>query len=430
MSAELRRTENRKSALGGTSGVFPGQQLRLAVGAGIIRSERYSIPESSYQPASLDLRLGDTAYRLRSSFLPGSEAVDDKLHDYSMGTLDLRDGAVLERDRPYLVPLCEELVLPPGVRARTNPRSSTGRLDVFTRVVTDKGHHFDEIPDGYVGRLYLEVVSRSFTIKVQTGLALNQLRLISGRAACSDDDIVRLHDKAPLLFDRHRPVAAEELRVAGGLFLSVDLSRMDFVGYRAKKNSSLLDLSRTAFYDPGDYWERLKPERKQRFVLEPEEFYLLVSRERVRIPPMYAAEMAAYDPTSGELRTHYAGFFDPGFGDVAAGGAGLGTPAVLEVRAHDVPFMIEHEQRVCKLTYERMQSEPERVYGVGMGSRYQRQYLALGRQCGGSGMRGGVGRELLVRLRPSNGRSVGRHNDHIVADASPVMSTAARCRRG
>jgi dCTP deaminase len=357
------------------SGILPGQTIRGLVRDGHIRSA-LTIEPDQIQPASLDLRLGEKAYRLRCSFLPGEATVSEKVNEYSMEVLDLRDGAVLERNRPYLIRLAETLSLPPTVRARANPRSSTGRLDIFTRVVTDHGLHFDDVQEGYSGPLWLEVVSRSFTVKVRTGMALNQLRFVMGDAECSDDDLRALHHSDPILFTKR---LSADAKFGGGVFLSIDLSRREFVGYRARKNSALLELDRIHYYQPRDFWERLPPDRGGRLVLEPEEFYLLVSLERIRIPSSYAAEMAAYDPTSGELRTHYAGFFDPGFGCVDPE-LPQGTHAVMEVRAHDVPFALEHGQRVCKLTFERMQVEPETIYGQGIGSRYQRQYLALGKQ--------------------------------------------------
>jgi dCTP deaminase len=362
-----------------TSGVLPRQALRTLVAAGAISSPQ-GVPERNLQPASVDLTLGTVAYRLRCSFLPGSFPVEQKLRDYQMGSLDLTDGAVLEQNRPYLIPLNERLRLPSGVRGRTNPRSSTGRIDVFTRVVTDYGQHFDEVKEGYEGGLYLEVVPRSFTIKVKAGLTLNQLRLTNGAARLSDAELIELGATDPIVYPGGSEYPDERAVVSDGLFLSVDLSGEGrrFAGYKARKSSALLDLQRTGYYNVRDFFERVEP-REGRLILDPEDFYLLVSRERVRIPPDYAAEMAAYDPTSGELRTHYAGFFDPGFGDVPPGER-AGTPAVLEVRAHDVPFALEHGQRLCRLTFERMAERPEAAYGSAIGSRYQRQYLALGRQ--------------------------------------------------
>ena len=367
--------------LSNAPGVLPRQVLRSAIEAGWIGTST-SIPDANVQPASLDLTLGPVAYRLRCSFLPGRDTVRDKLRDYQMGEIDLTRGAVLEQNRPYLIPLAERLRLPAGVKARANPRSSTGRLDVFTRVLVDRGQHFDSIPDGYEGELFLEVVPRSFTIKVRTGNRLNQLRLLAGAAGVPDAELLERHQRDPLVYAPATVSPDESALLSGGLFLSVDLSRtrrLQYVGYRARKSSALIDLDQTGRYEISDFWERVSADRDGRLILEPEEFYLLVSRERVRIPPDYAAEMSAYEPTSGELRTHYAGFFDPGFGHVEGGDA-PGTAAVLEVRAHDVSFALEHGQRLCRLTFEKMQAAPDQAYGASIGSRYQRQYLALGRQ--------------------------------------------------
>jgi dCTP deaminase len=363
------------------SGVFPSQWLRAAIHKGLIGAASPVLDEA-IQPASLDLRLGETAYRLQCSFLPGAKAVEDRLPPLLMGEVDLRDeGAILEQNRPYLIPLLEELDLPAHVRGRTNPKSSTGRLDVFTRVITDGGHGFDSVRPGYRGRVWLEVVPRSFTIKVRAGLSLNQLRLVVGEPAITDADVRELHARTPLLFRDGDPVPEEKLRVAGGgFFLGLDLSgeRDDgSVGFRAKKNSQLVDLSRRD-HEPAEFWEPIRREHEG-VVLEPEEFYLLMSAESVRVPPQVAAEMTAYDPTSGELRTHYAGFFDPGFGHDDGGGQ-QGSRAALEVRAHDVPFLIEHGQPVCKLAFERMAEEPETLYGAGIGSNYQGQEVTLGKQ--------------------------------------------------
>jgi dCTP deaminase len=313
---------------------------------------------------------------LRCSFLPGADhSVEQRLEDFVMGEVDLtRDGAVLETNRPYLIPLLEELDLPPEIRGKANPKSSTGRIDVFTRLITDNGQRFDEIAPGYRGRLYLEVSSSTFTIKVHPGLALNQLRLMHGRAVVSDEELALAHKRQSVLFVNGLRVADDELQRVDGVVLGLDLTGDDHgtVGYRAKRNSRLLDLSAVGGHDPADYWEPVVCERGDQVVLEPEEFYLLLSAEAVSIPREFAAEMAAYEPTSGELRTHYAGFFDPGFGfDPSADRTG--SRAALEVRAHDVPFMIEHGQRVCKLTFEHMLEVPARLYGQGIGSNYQHQ---------------------------------------------------------
>jgi dCTP deaminase len=365
----------------GASGVLPSQWLQRALTAGHIHGGDFAIPPTSLQPASLDLRLGEVAYRLRCSFLPGQESVERKVKDYIIDELDLRrDGAVLETNRPYLIPLIEQLSLPQGVRARTNPKSSTGRLDVFTRVISDGSWRFDEIREGYQGRLFLEVVPLSFTVRVRQGLALNQLRLIAGRAALDDDDLRERHATEPILYRDDQPLPDDQFATADGLFLSLDLrgDAAGDVGYRAKDHAPLIEMGEVDAYDPDEYWDPVHREEGDRVVLAPERFYLLLSEESVVVPPDLAAEMTAYDPTSGELRTHYAGFFDPGFGFDPAGGL-LGSRAALEVRAHDVPFMVEHRQRVCKLTFERMLEVPDRLYGSGIGSNYQGQRMTLGK---------------------------------------------------
>ena len=360
-------------------GVLPAQRLRRAISEEWIRSDPYRIPPASIQPASLDLRLGEFAWALRCSFLPDRESkVEDKIQGIAFQQVDLRDGATLERDRPYLVPLIEELALPHEIRAKANPKSSTGRLDVFTRVITDMNPSFDEVPYGYRGRLYLEIVPRSFAIQVKTGLALNQLRLFTGDARLRDDEIAGVHEEFPLLYLDSHALRSWELTVSDGLFLSVDLSGPTdrIVGYRARRNSLPIDLGRLRGYVWRDFWEPVYPEPGSRIVLEPEIFYLLLSAEGVCIPPGYAAEMTAYDPTAGELRTHYAGFFDPGFG-YGASGRRHGSKAALEVRARDVSFMVEHRQPICKLAFERMLEPPDVLYGEDLGSSYQGQETML-----------------------------------------------------
>jgi len=362
-----------------STGVLPSQRLREAIAREWMVAGPWRIPGESVQPASVDLRLGEHAWALRCSFLPDSNStVEEKIEDIAFERIDLRDGATLERDRPYLVPLIEELRLPEEIRAKANPKSSTGRLDVFTRVLTDRNHRFDEIAGGYRGKLYLEVVPRTFAIRVKTGLALNQVRLMSADARLSDAELFALHAQSPLLYRDSQPVAESELSLSDGLFLSLDVSGSaeSIVGYRAKKNSLPIDLTRAGALKWRDYWEPVHPEKGGRIVLEPEVFYLLLSAEGVSIPPSYAAEMLAYDPTAGELRTHYAGFFDPGFGyhrDQTA----QGSRAALEVRARDVSFMVEHRQPVCKLAFERMAEEPDVLYGKDIGSNYQGQLTML-----------------------------------------------------
>jgi dCTP deaminase len=317
------------------------------------------------QPASMDLRLGDVAYRVRASFLPGAgRPLTDRLPEFEMHRIDLSGGAVLERGAVYLVPLRERLALPPTLSGMANAKSSTGRLDLLTRLVTDGGTEFDRIPAGYEGPLYAEICPRSFSVLVRPGMRLNQLRLRQGAAVLDDDALRALHAETPLV---DGPAVID-----GGLGFSVDLSPGPggLVGWRAKPHSGVIDLDRIGGYDPAEFWEAIRTDRGH-VVLDPGAFYILVSREAVTIPPTHAAEMAPYLAMVGEFRVHYAGFFDPGFG--------WGTPArgVLEVRCHEAPFVLEHGQVVGRLVYERMASEPETLYGAGIASNYQGQGLKL-----------------------------------------------------
>jgi dCTP deaminase len=362
-------------------GVLPNQYLEAAIAAGVISAGQFTVPAENIQPASLDLRLSEVAYRIRCSFLPANATVEERLKEFVVDEIDLhREGAVLETNRPYLIPLKERLALPPGVRGKANPKSSTGRADVFTRVITDHSYRFDEIADGYQGGLYLEVVPLSFPVRVREDLSLNQLRLAVGRAELTDNEVREHHGREPILFVDGQPVAPADLALAHGLFLGLNLRGDDAgrVGYRARESAPLLDLTKVGQTEPDPYWESVRREDGDRIILSPRHFYLLMSHEAVSVPPTLAAEMTAYDPTSGELRTHYAGFFDPGFGYDPEGHF-TGSTAALEVRAHDVPFMVEDQQRVCKLTFERMLEEPTVLYGQGIGSNYQRQTETLGK---------------------------------------------------
>ncbi|PSO53152.1 MAG: 2'-deoxycytidine 5'-triphosphate deaminase [Actinobacteria bacterium QS_5_72_10] len=358
-------------------GVLPSQYLHRFIEAGLIDAGEFKIPPENVQPASLDLRLARYAYRIRCSFLPGPFPIGTKLRDLIVDCLDIQDGAVLETNRPYLIPLLETVRLPAGVRGKANPKSSTGRLDVFTRVITDSGHRFDEIPAGYEGPLYLEVVPLSFTVKVRQGLSLNQLRLQTGATALTDAEISQRHADDGIVYRAGAPLDQSRLSIDGGVFLGVDLKGHNGrVGYRAKDYTPLLDMDARGELDVAAFWESVHSEAGDRIVLAPERFYLLLSQDAVRVPPDLAGEMTAFDPTSGELRTHYAGFFDPGFGYDTRDGP-VGSRAALEVRAHDVPFMIEHGQRVCRLTFERMVEPPELLYGEAAGSAYQHQEHTL-----------------------------------------------------
>ncbi|MDO5621094.1 MAG: 2'-deoxycytidine 5'-triphosphate deaminase [Paracoccus sp. (in: a-proteobacteria)] len=352
------------------TGVLSDTALKALIESGAIAASVPIIPEQ-IQPASLDLRLGDTAFRLRASFLPGKgRRVAERLADFQMHRMDLTGGAVLERGCVYLVPLAERVTLPDGISAVANAKSSTGRLDLLTRLITDDGTEFDRLPDGYDGPLYAEICPRSFSVLVRPGMRLNQLRLRQGQAALDDAALRLLHAETPLV---DGPALIDE-----GLGFSVDLrpAQGDLVGWRARPHSGVIDLDRIGAYAARDFWDPLYSDQG-RLILDPGAFYILVSREAVTIPPDYAAEMAPYLAMVGEFRVHYAGFFDPGFGH---GSAGQGARGVLEVRCHEAPFALEHGQVVGRLIYERMAERPARLYGAGIASNYQGQGLKLAKQ--------------------------------------------------
>ena len=339
---------------------------------GVIAGE--PVGAAQIQPASLDLRLGLKAYRVRASFLPGRESVSAKIARLGMHEIGLAPGAVLERGCVYIVPLMERLALAPDVSAHANPKSSTGRLDIFTRLIADEAHEFDRVQPGYRGPLYAEVSPRTFSVVVRAGSRLNQIRFKRGAPGYSEGALERLHAE-------RRLIEGEVARggFAGGLPLSVDLAGGGgLVGWKAKRHADLIDIDAVGRYEPADFWEPIARPSAGGVILNPDDFYILASRESVRIPPDHAAEMVAYDTLVGEFRAHYAGFFDPGFGHDEAGGGG--TRAVLEVRSHDVPFMIEDGQTIGRLLFEPLTERPAELYGRGIGSSYQRQGLALAKQ--------------------------------------------------
>ena len=380
---KLRNIEELESALHKNKkpGYLPFQLLKMIADVGGIRSSGMDLQDSQFQPASVDLRLGKKAYRIQSSFLPENEAVEDKLKDVLLYDVDLEKGGVLEKGTIYLIPLLEELVLPKKIKGRTNPKSSTGRLDMFTRVIIDHGHRFDEITPGYRGKMYLEVIPRSFPVRVQEGLSLNQLRLIQGDPEISDKTLKAHYKKNPILHNSDAiPIDLSQVKVDGGLFIGVDLvgnGKNSIIAYKAKTNSSVIDLSKVNHYSPLDFWEPIYSQKKNRLILEPESFYIMMSKEKICIWPHLLAEMIAYDPNSGELRTHYAGFFGGGFGWRGEDSPRQGTRAVMEVRPHDVPFMVEDGQTVCRLKFEKVIAAPSRVYGKEIESNYQSQGLTL-----------------------------------------------------
>ena len=360
------------------NGIFPSQTIAAFLRDGEIHAEDGIAPEQ-VQPASLDLRLGRIAYRVQASFLPGPEtAVEDKIRDFEMHAIDLTDGAVLEKGCVYIVPLMERLRLSERISAFANPKSTTGRPAVFTRLITDRARRFDLVSRGYHGPLYAEVSPRTFSILVRAGSRLTQLRLRRGTSAVGPADLLRLHEAVGLV---DAEIDRQEVREHESLSLRLDLAgatQGGLVGYRAKKHTAVVDVDRVGQYEPADFWEPIMARPGSGIILNPDDFYILATREAITVPPDHAAEMVAYDTLVGEFRVHYAGFFDPGFGYDPAGGPG--SRAVLEVRSHDVPFLLEHEQIVGRLRYERLTDVPDRLYGPSIGSSYQGQALALSKQ--------------------------------------------------
>ncbi len=383
MSLLGRKTPDTAAAAAEATGVLPAQALQALVSEGTILADA-PLVEGQIQPASIDLRLGPRAYRVRASFLPGAKAtVGEKIDAYQMHAIDLSQGAVLERGCVYIVPLMEALDLPDRLTGMANPKSSTGRLDIFTRLITDYATAFDRIDAGYTGPLYAEIAPRTFSVLARQGDRLSQLRLRRGRKSFGDRETQRLHDRIPLA----QTGDGAPVTIADGVALTIDLHGADesgLIGYRARHHAPLIDLSQVGIYEADDYWEPIYRGRggtdtdSDTLVLNPDDFYILASREAVTIPPDHAAEMVPYDTLVGEFRVHYAGFFDPGFGYAEAGGSG--TRAVLEVRSHDVPFLLEHGQTIGRLVYEPMTQVPDQLYGVDIGSNYQQQTLALAKQ--------------------------------------------------
>ena len=367
------------------TGILPDRKIAELAADGGIRAH-YPFAPGQIQPASLDLRLGAIAYRVRASFLPGpgttvaERIVELKLHEFSLAA-----GAVLETGCVYIVPLIERLDLPADIAAASNPKSSTGRLDVFTRVIADETRGFDRVEAGYSGPLYAEISPKTFPILVREGTRLSQLRLRRGDALLSAEALRALHASERLV-DRAEAVMGD------GIAVTIDLSGHaaphpnppplagegmggGIVGYRAKRHTAVIEVDQRDAYDVADFWEPIAARADRSLILDPDEFYILASNEAVQVPPDYAAEMVPFDPLVGEFRVHYAGFFDPGFG--YAGSGGLGARAVLEVRSREVPFILEHGQIVGRLVYEKMLARPDQLYGSGIGSNYQAQGLKL-----------------------------------------------------
>ena len=362
-------------------GILPSQEILHFVQTGIIRSTP-DIREDQIQPASIDLRLSREAYRVRASFLPGrSTTLLTKATDKGLltGKMDLTGPTLLEPGVIYIIPLMESLDLPSDVYGIANPKSTTGRLDIFTRLITEHGDEFERVRRGYRGELFVEVISQSFPIVVQAGMTLNQLRFGRGKFIVAGDAKLKQLDQDDLLIDADE--SGGRFDIDRGLRITVDLdgNGSDIVGYQAAPFSPPIDLSQINYYDVGDFWQPIYKNDKRQYILKPGEFYILASKQRVRVPADLAAEMLPYDLATQEFRVHYAGFFDPGFG-YGRDGEIPGTRAVLEVRANEMPILLEDDQFVGRLNYYNMSAKPSKVYGGTIGSNYQQQGLALAKQ--------------------------------------------------
>jgi dCTP deaminase len=368
---------------GGGNGILPWQEIQRLVQSGRI-SASPDVPDSQIQPASLDLRLGREAYRVEASFLRGRSAtLLTKVQELLVDKIDLSQPTppLLEPRIVYIIPLLERLRLPDDIRGKANPKSTTGRLDIFTRLITECGDEFDRVPKGYSGELYVEVSSRTFPIRLRAGMKLNQLRFERGNLdSLGNGNLRQLTNEQHLIYDAGG--SPGKTHIDDGVVITVDLEGddgSDMVAYKAKGSERAIELDRINYYDVADFWEAIPRPRDGRIVLEAGGFYLLASKKRVRVPLDHAAEMVAHDPSMGEFRVHYAGFFDPGFG-YGANGEIPGTKAVLEVRAYEVPILLEDDDLVGRLLYYPMASKPDRVYGSSIGSSYQQQGLALSKQ--------------------------------------------------
>ena len=369
-------------------GVLSGQEITELINKNIISCD-HKINKDLIQPASIDLRLGLKAWRVPASFLPGKgNLVSERLKNFAMHEISLVDGAVLECGCVYIVKLLEHVSLTDDLTGVANPKSSTGRLDVFTRLIVDGAQEFEDVPEGYSGPLYVEISPRTFSILVRTGSRLNQLRIRRGYSVTTDKEMEILQKHVGLVRtegDNNLPD-----KIKNGVPLSVDLvGEKGLIGYKARKHSRLIDVDKPNFYKREFFWEKITTEdliyqtnfsengtSSSGLVLSPDAFYILASKEYVSVPSNYAAEMRAYDTKVGEFRAHYAGFFDPGFGLSELGASK--TRAVLEVRSHDVPFLIEQEQTICRLVYEPMANVPNFLYGEAGGTNnYQAQGLKL-----------------------------------------------------
>ena len=375
----LREPTGPLAEIGSKPGLLPRQRIKTLIAHRKLVQATPDIEDAQIQPASLDLRLGARGYRVRASFLPGrGRTVEQQLAALATDEIDLEAGAVLEKGCVYVVELLEHLNLPESVSGLANPKSSTGRLDIFTRMIADGSEAFDSVRGGYEGKIYAEISPSSFSIRVRKGSKLNQLRFRRRNSQQTETSRFHLSDRDLAERHAHTPLVDGDLRLRNGLVLSIDLQGTDpqaLVGWRAQRYAGVIDVDRIGEYEPLDFWEPIHLRGDGKLILDPHQFYILASRERVHIPPDLAAEMVPIDPMMGEFRVHYAGFFDPGFGWTGKGEPG--ARAVLEVRSHEVPFVLEHGQAIGRLVYEPIADTPDMLYGQTKVSNYQGQGLKL-----------------------------------------------------
>ncbi len=325
-----------------------------------------TIDQNQIQPASLDLSLSEECYEIKHSFLSHKTTVRRKLKDLIIKKINLNKEFIFKKDKTYIVKLNESLNLKNNIFGHCNPKSSTGRLDIFCRTIVDFAEEYEKIPNNYQGEIFLEITSRSFDVAFKKGNCLNQLRLIMGNQYyLSDEQLKKIKTKLKITNFKKNT-----LKINNGVKISVDLSNSKTIAYVAKNNTPVLKFSKIKSHKINDFWKAIK-NIDNSLLIEKNKFYILKSKEKVIIPDNLAGEMIPYDTGIGDFRAHYAGFFDPGFG------MPNGTYAVLEVKTNEIPFLLEDGQTIARIKYEKLNKNSNIVYGKDIKSNYQNQGLKL-----------------------------------------------------
>ncbi|MBI29421.1 MAG: 2'-deoxycytidine 5'-triphosphate deaminase [Pelagibacteraceae bacterium] len=353
------------------NGALAYQNYKFLIENNIINSNN-RIPDESIQPASIDLRLGNFAYRVSSSFLTINKTVEDRIKNFIIDKIDISQGHLFKKNQIYIVEVQESLNLDSKLSGKCNPKSSTGRLDILSRVISDYSSEYEVIKPGYKGKIYLEITSKTFNIVFTEGDKLSQLRLRKNNIVTTNDrELIGLHKLSPLLYNKNhkaiKPLINNGLKITAAVF-----NDDEPIAYKAKKDSPEIFFNKLRFHNKKDYWVSINKTKKNSLIIEPNEFYILKSKEKIKISRNLAAEMIPYDSEIGEFRAHYAGFFDPGFGNEMKG-----SHAVLEIKTYEVPFAVEDGQIIARLIFEKLAEEPTKIYGEGIKSNYQNQGLAL-----------------------------------------------------